>query len=248
MSERPLSGADLEEVNEPEAFSWIANALRGPVGEQPRGDHLRTLDLIPPSFESYAKVLHPVFRRDETAASEFGSALWEEPRGLRVRWPEAASESGVPYDAALPDSSRSRRPPHLSLEYEGSIPPSILRAIVRVLDRPEAAPAYFWWWVVVALFGFGPPRQSVPDRHVLCRGPLRALPDFLAREKRASPTYWWAADRTWCVATDWDLCFTMIGGTPSTIRRLLAEPEIEGFEVASDSVLLRYSKLRPAEG
>ena len=250
MSERPLSGANLEEINEPEAFSWIANALRGPVGEQPRGDHLRTLDLIPPTFESYAKVLHPVFQApQQPGEDEMGVALWEEPAGVRVPWTAVAEKLGVPYDAALPDSTRGLwQPPRLGDVYEGSLAPGVLRALVRVLDEPAAEPAYSWWWVVVALFGFGPPKKPEPQSDVLCRGALRALPDFLTREKRASPTYWWPSDRAWCVATSWDLCFTVIGGSASTIRRVLAEPEVEAFEVAANDVLLWYSKLRPAEG
>jgi hypothetical protein len=144
----------------------------------------------------------------------------------------------------LPDSIRGTWPPQFSVAYEGSLTPGMLRTLIRVLDRQGSDPAYFWWWVVIAL-GFRPSREPVTD--VLCRGPLRALPAFLSRERRSSPTYWWPPDRIWCVATDWDLCFTMVGGPDSTIRRLLAQPEIEGFEVGPDSLLLRYAKLRPAE-
>lgn len=237
------SAEEIAEVVEPGAFRWIAESLRGPVGEQPRGDHLRTLDLIPPSFESYAKVLHPVYR-DEREEAEDG---WQEPSAPRARWAEVPREFGVPFDASLPASMPREWPPHLSVAYEGSIPPSVLAPLVRVLDRTDAPPTYFWWWGVVAMFGFGRQRRDAGE-DVLCRGPLRVLPSFLADHRRPSPTYWWPSDRTWCIATDWDLCFTMVGGTATTIRRLLAEPEIEGFEVAANDVLLRYSKLRPAEG
>lgn len=236
-------GSDLPsiaEADEPEAFSWIPGALRSPVGEPPRGDHLRTPDLIPPSFECYAKVLHPVFPI-ETYADDG----WTEPTGDRTSWAQVAKECGVTYDAEFSDAAMRTWPSHLWVAHEGSIPPSVVRAFIRVLDRGGETPVYFWWWVVAAM-GFLPRREPVTD--VLCRGPLGDLPAFLARERRPSPTYWWPSDRAWCVATDWDLCFTMVGGTATTIRRLLAEPEVEGFEVRADSILLRYSKLRPAEG
>src|SRR5205823_5527044 len=111
----------IVEVNEPEAFSWIANALRSPVGEPPRGDHLRIPDLVPPIYESYAKVLHPVFQAPQRPGEdEMGVALWEEPAGVRVPWTMVAEKLGVPHDAALPDSTRGLwQPPRLGDVYEG---------------------------------------------------------------------------------------------------------------------------------
>jgi len=52
---------------------------------------------------------------------------------------------------------------------------------------------------------------------------------------RRTPTYWWPADRAWCVCTDNDLTFTLIGGSASLIGALLADDVLECIQVEASS-------------
>jgi hypothetical protein len=44
---------------------------------------------------------------------------------------------------------------------------------------------------------------------------------------RLTPTHWFPKDRSWLVCTDYDLTFTLIGGSESLVRDLLASREVE---------------------
>ena len=46
-----------------------------------------------------------------------------------------------------------------------------------------------------------------------------------------SPTNWWPEDRSWFVHTDYDLTFTLVGGTREIVDSLLSNPELESIEV-----------------
>jgi len=46
-----------------------------------------------------------------------------------------------------------------------------------------------------------------------------------------TPEYWWPSDQTWCVCSDYDLYFTIVGGSDEAITALLENPVLESIEV-----------------
>ncbi|UUZ58700.1 hypothetical protein [Nocardioides sp. B-3] len=49
-----------------------------------------------------------------------------------------------------------------------------------------------------------------------------------------SPTIWWPHDGSWLVNSEIDYDSTIVGGTPSLIEALVADPEIEALQVDRD--------------
>ena len=49
----------------------------------------------------------------------------------------------------------------------------------------------------------------------------------------AGPTYWWPADRAWCVCTDYDLPFTVVASMRAACEDIAGAEDFEGFEMAS---------------
>ena len=46
-----------------------------------------------------------------------------------------------------------------------------------------------------------------------------------------SPTQWWPEDRGWFVCSDWDLTFTLVGGSEEIIDELISNLDLEAVRV-----------------
>ena len=84
--------------------------------------------------------------------------------------------------------------------------------------------------------------MRAPHRdHLLFRSPIDAIMAFLAtgwplaNAWSNSPNIWWPGDRSWCVATDIDLCHTYIGGSRECIEAILSHPDLEALPTTLDA-------------
>lgn len=89
------------------------------------------------------------------------------------------------------------------------------------------------------------PRLRMPGRNmVLLFGPITALvrTSFLdlwyshstnPANWYRSPSLWWTADRSWCVATDVDLKSTYLGGSRDCVSVLTSNNRLEVFEASA---------------
>ena len=57
-----------------------------------------------------------------------------------------------------------------------------------------------------------------------------------------SPEYWWPPNRAWCVCSDYDLMFTVVGGSRHLISALLKSDVLECLEVTPQT---RIDSLAP---
>lgn len=89
----------------------------------------------------------------------------------------------------------------------------------------------------------GGPRVRLPGRdYILFAGSLAAaselgraspLDSFLPR----SPNLFWPQDHAWCVASEVDLCCTLVAGSEPLAQALLADPRLEAWRVqAADPI------------
>ncbi len=74
------------------------------------------------------------------------------------------------------------------------------------------------------------------DRPLLFQGSLASLEEFLSRGRyQYSPEYWWPADHAWCVCSDYDLGFTIVGGCSQLIDALFQSEDLEALEVSPET-------------
>ena len=64
----------------------------------------------------------------------------------------------------------------------------------------------------------------------LFRGTLDAVCEF-QKERHLCFEYWWPSDQSWCVCSDYDLPFTIIGGRPNLVSALLQDKVLECIQV-----------------
>lgn len=184
--------------------------------------------LLPPGFDAYARLLHPVI----TDAGDH--------RRL-IRWRDIAPDL-VPFDRRVQFPSvaahSSPRPPHPP--FEGNMAEEDLDVLLGILVRNTATPRVCWFCVwdgygdvewresdggaLLSVGEGGYPRVggSQEREYWLFTGPLEA-----ARTLQYPPGLWWPEDHAWCVATDIDRDSTYIGGSRELIAQLLASPELE---------------------
>lgn len=190
---------------------------------------------------------HPVLERMQNEGTYVRSGIGDlPPTGLRrVRWSELAGQLGLPYGPELYAGDLDRAWPGRSwpARYlgpdEGDLIPSMLHVLCDLVeDEGRPAPCYFWWEMIAGTSALG----SFDDHLFL--GPLRKLPGFVAQKHCLSPTYWWPEHRAWCVHTDYDSCFTIVGGSEALVERILEHAEVEGFRVQPNDALVLYPHRR----
>ena len=215
----------LKELSEAE---WIRDG-RVPL-ERVAFPPVRVHNCVPPLFEAWRKVLHPIYR----AVDIDGHVM----RGERVRWEELAREVGLKFHPEIHDASwatvfpAGRWPARLRAPRTGTLDAEACIALVEILEAHTQAESCFFYYTGVSVNysdeeGFA--RQ-------LYRGPARDVLEFENMTAvNATPEYWWPEDRTWCVHTDWDSAFTLVGGTAIAMEELGRHPEIESLRVEAGS-------------
>lgn len=190
--------------------------------------------LVPQGFDAYARVLHP--------------AQYETETGLELtRWSAVASWTGTVAHPLMqfhriaklspPAFPNKSMPP-----YEGALPAAECERLVAILRVFTSTPdrCYFGVWDgfgVPELNAFtGRPRLMLTHRaYFLFPGPIGAVSSLRFGNFEQPPNLWWPADRAWCVATDIDLTETYIGGGQACINRVIADPDLEAFQVSLEA-------------
>ncbi len=212
--------------------------------EERLSDSNTVRSLLPNGFPAYARVFHPAYLNDDV----------EQP----VRWSTVASWTRRTVHplmqfqrvAGLPEGPHVNEPdpPWGSHPTVGSIPEAECRTLVETLRGFTTMPdiCYFCLWegwgnIDTRLYKAGS-RVRAPHRdHLLFRGPIEAIMAFFATDwpRRSvwsnSPNLWWPEDRSWCVATDIDLCHTYIGGSRECIEAILSQPDLEALPTTLDA-------------
>lgn len=242
----------LEPANE-DLFSWIRDG-RSPL--TPRGDApwpgVSVAELLPPIFQSYVKFLHQIDLRYPTFGERLTAAEREVLRfpkcpeleqisarrrrvdaDRRVTWKEVASLLGVPYGPSIV------LPWFLNRVENGCWVNNFIGPAEGVLNPPEAEQ------LISGLRAFTPDRKVFfrlpelpfvhkPDQHLTYMGDLECC---AVDKVYPWPEYQWPKGREWCVCSNFDMPFTVIGGSSELIETLLGNQAIECVEITATTRL-----------
>jgi len=239
----------MEQIAVPETLWSTAVDEAAWIGERlaPFDEHL-VGSVIPAGFEAYARLLHPAHY---TLAKGVRKVRWREI----ADWSGVPLHPDSQFHSiALPPAHPGRPAPWNSQGPErGSLDVADTEALVDVLASYTSTPAHCffclwdgWGWdtgMSAALPGEVPipvpdpvplevrygPRVRLPGRdYLLYTGPVEAALAF-AGSPGQTPNLWWPADRSWCVASEVDLCWSYLGGPAALIEELLAERAVEAL-------------------
>jgi hypothetical protein len=201
---------------------WIVEACQGQLPGT-------VASLVPPVFESYARVFHPAvrYRGDEDV-----DVTWAEVAAANRTTAHALMEWGSITGSMEFFDEDNQSPLWDDAPAMGHLPEHVAERLATVLRRHTTTPEDCWFglsdsWV--------PPAEPT-DRGLtvsgrgfwLVRGPVElAAINLLPEPSSQSANIWWPADHAWFVATDIDLVTTYVGGDPALVGSLLAAPGLE---------------------
>ena len=225
---------DLHLVDDVSSADWIVASVRdfgSGVGS-----------LLPVTFETYARVLHPASR--DTDHGESLDVAWSAVAAANGRIAHATME-WVAITGDWRFEQYATQPDVWDLPPStGSLPPRTARSLAEALAPFTATPSKCWFGVWEG-YGDAPgltrtvPLIAMPQRKMaLLRGPLGAAGSaFSGLGWPDSASLWWPDDHSWCVATDIDLMSTYVGGSAECIGAVLADSRLETYPVSVDQTV-----------
>lgn len=179
---------------------------------------------VPPVFLAYARLLHPAYDRK-----------WS-----RVRWSTIARWSGAtPHEESAFDVvGRSPEEAVESRPWEedpagGTLPAEECTILAGVLEEFTTTPEASWYafWRGFNYPDYPPagwPVLELTERtYVVQSGSVSAAPSIRVGEGYQSANIWWPADHAWCVSTEIDCRYTLIGGNEELIRTIEGRSDLE---------------------
>jgi hypothetical protein len=242
-------------------FDWIRTGRHAlPRTRTPDWTENFVSHLIPPVFESYAKLLHNIrahyeFIDEPLSPSEnaiLGIASCEplrsfvesrRARGNRIRWKELADLLNVPFAPAINHEWYRKKlddawcwPRLFYGPSDGHLTEDECQRLASTLKSVDGNEECFFRFSDIPFYA--PANSASPQ---LFRGMLDGVYN-LQKEKRLSFEYWWPTNRSWCVCSDYDLAFTIIGGGRKLISTILMDELLECIEVTPQT---RIDSLAP---
>jgi hypothetical protein len=233
------------------AFDWIRDGRR-PFKSRKDPDWTGNFvsNVLPESFEAYVKVLHRIDARYETidnplSPSEiailkippceklksFVIARREQSLGTRVRWKDLANLLGVPFTPEINVSWYRKKledgwcwPAFLGGPSDAVLGDGCFDELISLLDRCTGDQSFF--------FRFSRWQFPHEDSPRMFEGVIEHLATFLETERyQFAPEYWWPGNQTWCVCSEYDLQFTLVGGPKGLISAVTTNAVLECIEV-----------------
>jgi hypothetical protein len=233
-------------------FEWIQSRSEKPDRTTPNWNGNFVSQLMPIKFEAYAKILHSIEASYEniddphpltareisilkippcTKLRSFVEKIREEGRPTRIRWKTLAQLLAVPFEPEIClewfRSSTEESvcwPRFLRGPDDGNLNPeefSEALSVLRAFSGSQDCLFRFSQW------GIGKKKKPLT-----LRGTLNELAPFLGEKSyRFTPEYWWPTDRSWCLCSEFDLKFTVVGGSADLICAILNNATLEALEV-----------------
>ncbi|GGE68570.1 hypothetical protein [Priestia taiwanensis] len=194
----------------------------------------RVSNLVPRRYSHYCKIIHPI-HHDKTIVDE--NLLWSDldplegviiELGERIRLKDLATKYNLHYTKEISIDSLihlfNSSPRYLIGGLEGNIDDETIKEIVSVLQPfTKTGNCYFHYEML-----------KVPKYYEeqLYYGKLTDALD-LSHDDHAegSPSWWWEENKHWCLATEYDLSFSLFGGSKEMVDSLLANEFLECIEV-----------------
>jgi hypothetical protein len=255
-------------VGDASEFEWITTG-RTPMprsGELSAKSGIGLSRVMPLQFERYSKILHRLDGRyeniDHPLSAEEIAVLGlpdcsvvrelviqkrDSSPTSRIFWKDASNALDVPYAPEIMHawfSNRLRPHPECWPRYiwgpaEGTLEADECRELVSVLTIVTGEQECYFRLAEIPFIA--------TDQNLLFKGKPNEVEDFFMNGTfQFTPEYWWPRDRSWCVCTDYDLGFTIVGGCSTLIDSLLGSEVLECIEVSS-GIRIDYFTPIPSE-
>lgn len=157
-----------------------------------------------------------------------------ESRPVRLRWVELARRLNLPFVPTLSSRSFTRQfaggswPRRLIGPEEGNLAGSDRDALASILRRhTDVDRCLFHVWLLATEEWNDLLFEGILDDALLFPEKVPGV--------RFTPTHWFPEDRTWFVCTDYDLTFTLVGGSKGLVDELMRSHVLECVPVSPET-------------
>jgi hypothetical protein len=250
-----MSTSEIQVETAQSAFDWIRNGRHETVPHSIGSDWpgVPVVALIPAIFEAYAKIFHPIEAHYENidhpldleerkilglpecdVLRDFVRRMRSTAEAPALCWKRMAEALGVPFQRHLSDEwFRSVLEPGCWPRYvygpaEGILKEREAASLIAILSAFSSSSNCYFRFAEMPYIG--------TDKPLLYSGQLEQLQQFLKEtDRQFTPEYWWPGDRSWCVCSDYDLCFTIVGGSKQLVDCILTNADLESIQVTPDT-------------
>lgn len=258
----------MNRLNDFTPFQWIRE-VRDRFRAKKSGISLVT-DLIPAGFECYCKIFHPIYFDPAIQDGDIswdksfnrvppensgGDNLSNKLKGVlhgarlvgvsanqgerhpRIRWEVLAKNYGVPFIPSITDDTFSRIfpekswPRFLFSPEEGTLDSTSLQSLFKTLQLFSKNGFCYIYFDLLAT-------EDLNEQ--LFEGNLGHFQELDTLRVRTTPTYCWPKERNWCLCTDYDLPFTLVGGPKNLIRAICENRLLEAMEFKETAKIADY--------
>ena len=245
----------------PTVFDWI-RAGRKPGDRRTHDRESFLFQLVPPVFESYAKILHRIEAKYDNidhplSPSEiallnippceplksFVRTRRDSSPGNRIKWQDLAELLQVPFAPEICHAWYRKKldetwcwPHLLSGPGEGGLDGEGCAELASTLELFANGEECFFRFSDIPFINSVEPK--------LFKGALNEVCGFL-KGKYFGFEYWWPPDRSWCVCSDYDLHFSFVGGSRKLVSALLASRVLECIEVTPETRVDVFAPMPP---
>ena len=220
-------------------FNWVQNSLAKPGTAQTLSYY------IPSSFDAYCKIFHSIYEDPnhidlkkshedllqehlKTSKNIIPSSIFQKEFDLnysrKVTWQELAQRYNFPFNDEL---SGSKLIKYISDPDENNSCPAYLKGPnLGKLDFTELSnlSKYIECDSVLSYYGI---LTDVEKGERIYECHLNQLNNLLQGNNNWSPTYWWNDKRDWIVWTDYDQCYSIVGGSEELITNICKDKNLE---------------------
>jgi hypothetical protein len=83
------------------------------------------------------------------------------------------------------------------------------------------------------------------DKPILFAGALGEVMEFLkGNDYQFSPEYLWPDDRNWCLCSDYDLMFSIVGGPRELVSSILGSATLEALQVTQQTRIDSFAPMQ----
>jgi hypothetical protein len=203
----------MERVISLEGFDWIDKYLRSLNQRLDDSGKCTVKYFLPQSFNAYYKLLHPILKEENRR---------------QVYWNELLEAYKIKINPEINWRTHCHKAFSDSLigPSEGNLEEPTLNVLKQILlqSTSENQTIYFCYFFLQTS------KLDGNEVWYLYKGHLNEMDELKKFEPIVgSPTYWWSDNKEWCICTDIDSSFSIIGATQELIMKLSKSQELEGF-------------------
>ena len=250
-----MTTSGIQAETDASPFEWIRSGRvkTEPNCGKPDWPGVPVAAVVPAVFETYAKIFHSIEGRYEnidrpldpeetkilglpkcSLLRDFVQQMRTQAEAPTLRWKQLTDALGLPFQRQLSDEwFRAVLPLGCWPRYvwgpaEGILEEREAAMLISILSTfSESSKCYFRFAEIAYI---------ATDEPLLYSGELSHLSQFLKEtDRQFTPEYWWPEDQSWCLCSDYDLSFTILGGSQELVNRILTNEYLESICVTPDT-------------